>query len=179
MMKPLFFLFLLLAFTGCSSKQAEDINAEQEQVANKVSIFASKDNQKEWVLFADTVDFAEFQNVTLKDPSLLLKQDEKDSARITGQTGIFDYTDRLVTIEGNAVIISYTEQLTIKSKRFFYAIDSGRIWSDTKTVITRGTATVTAKGGMETDAKLTKISLKQQTTRLPASAEELKREKHD
>jgi len=178
-MKQILLLLFFVMLAGCSSEKTEAIDAEQEQLANRVSIFASKDNQKEWMLFAETVDFADMQSATLQHPSLILKQDGQDSASITGNIGIFDYTRRLVSIEGNAVIISYTEKLTIKANRFFYSIDSGRIWSDTKTVITRGTATVTAKGGVETDAKLTKISLKKQTTRLPVSAQELQRGKNE
>lgn len=176
-MKRIFLFLLVFVMVGCSAEKTASIEEEQEQVARKVSIFASKDNQKEWTLYAEAVDFADMQTATLQKPFLLLKQDGKDSASVTGNTGIFDYTNRLVTIEGNAVVTSYTEKLTLKTARIFYDIDTGRIWSDTKTVIKRGTATTTAKGGIETDAKLTKISLKKQTTKLPASERELQREK--
>ncbi len=54
-------------------------------------------------------------------------------------------------------------------------MDKDRIWSDGKTVITRGGAKVTARGGVETDSKLVKIEIKKQTTRLPADARELQK----
>lgn len=175
MRKLLWMLLLALPLCACSDDADEKPDTEHEQVATAVSIFASKDNQKEWVLFAESVNFEDLQSATLYNPSLLLKEDGKDSARVTGKVGIFDYAQKRVTIEGNATIISYTESLKITASRFFYDIDNNRIWSDSKTVITRGSATVTAKGGIVTDNKLSKIELKKQTTRLPLSASELKR----
>lgn len=175
-MKKILWVWLLtFSLCACSGGDANTPDEEHEQLATQVSIFASKDNQKEWVLLARSVNFEDTQSATLYDPSLVLKQNGQDSANITGKVGIFDYTQKRVTIEGNAQIISYTENLKITASRFFYDIESNRIWSDSKTVITRGGATVTAKGGVVTDNKLSKIELKNQTTRLPATTDELKR----
>lgn len=162
-----FFSFVLLAACGGADEAQKD--EEHEQLATEVSIFASKGNQKEWILLADTVNFADAQNATLSHPSLVLKQDGKDSASITGKIGSFDYLKRLVKIEGNAVIESFTEHLTIKTNRFFYNIDTDTIWSDGKTVIIRDGASITAEKGVETNSKLTKIEFRKQTTRVPTS----------
>lgn len=173
-------LFALLVFTlaACGGKEtfAPDENAGM-QVASRVSIFESKDSQKKWLLTAEAVDFADLQSATLKNPELSLKEDGKDSARVSGDAGIFDYSKKLVTIDGNARIVSLTEDVTIAGNRFFYDIDKDRIWSDEKTTVTRGAAKVTARGGVETDSKLTKIELKKQSTRLPKTVRELQRKK--
>ena len=145
------------------------------QIANRVSIFESKDNQKQWVLTADAVDFADLTSATLKNPKLLLKQNGQDSARVSGESGTFDYNQKLVTIEGNAQVNSLTERTLITTERFFYDVNNDRIWSDQKTTITRGTAKSVARGGIETNSKLTRIELKKQSTRLPQQASELKR----
>ena len=145
------------------------------QIANRVSIFESKDNQKQWVLTADAVDFADLTSATLKNPELLLKQNGQDSARVRGESGSFDYNKKLVTIEGNAQVNSLTERTRITTERFFYEVNNDRIWSDQKTTITRGTAKSVARGGIETNSKLTRIELKKQSTRLPQQASELKR----
>lgn len=168
---PFFLSFVLLA--ACGSEDDVQKDEAHEQLATEVSIFASKDNQKEWMLLADTVNFADAKNATLSHPSLLLKQDGKDSARITGETGSFDYSKRWVEIKGNAVIESFTEHLTIKTNRFFYNIDTDTIWSDGKTVITREGASITAEKGVETNSKLTKIEFRKQTTHVPSSVKNL------
>ena len=164
----------LVLLAACGNPQ-QTIPEEQEQLAQQVSIFASKDNQKKWILLADSVNFEDMQSAVLYKPSLLLKQDGEDSARLTGNTGSFNYPKHLVTIEGNAVIQSFLENLTISANRFFYDIDSNTVWSDGKTTITRGSAVSIAKGGVVTDNKLSRIELKKHTTRLPISATELKR----
>lgn len=84
---------------------------------------------------------------------------------------------KLVTIDGNALITSFAEDVVIATEHVFYDVDKDRIWSDSKTTVTRGAAKVTARGGIETDSKLTKIELKKQSTRLPKTAGELQRKK--
>lgn len=167
-------VFCLLVACAKSENFSPDDNAGV-QIANRVSIFESKDNQKQWLLTADAVDFADLTSATLKNPELLLKQDGQDSARVRGDSGTFDYNQKLVTIEGNAQVNSLTERTLITTERFFYDINKDRIWSDQKTTITRGTAKSVARGGIETNSKLTRIELKNQTTRLPKQATELKR----
>ncbi|MGN1058152.1 MAG: LPS export ABC transporter periplasmic protein LptC, partial [Candidatus Avelusimicrobium sp.] len=108
---------------------------------------------------------------------LLLKEDGKDSARVSGDSGTFDYTQKLVTINGNAEIVSFTEDVVITTNRVFYDVNKDRIWSDDKTTVIRGGTKVTARGGVETNSKLTKIELKKQSTRLPENAAELQRKK--
>lgn len=174
-MKKLFSLFFaLFALAACDTSQefAPDENAGM-QVARKVSIFESQDNQKKWILQAESVDFSDLQTATLKNPELLLKENGKDSASVTGKTGSFDYQQKKVSIEGNAKIKSFTQQLLITAERFFYDVNNNRIWSDDKTVITRGGVKVTARKGVVTDSKLTDIEIKQQTTRLPEDTREL------
>lgn len=167
---------LFLAACGGSDSFAPNENAGM-QLASKVSIFESKDSQKKWLLTAEAVDFADLQSATLKNPELLLKENGQDSARVSGDAGTFDYSKKLVTIDGHAQIISFTEDVVIAADRFFYDVDKNRIWSDDKTTVTRGKAKITARGGVETDSKLTKIELKKQSTRLPDNANELKRKK--
>ena len=169
----LFGLLPLLAACGGSDTFSPTEDAGM-QLATQVSIFESKDSQKQWVLRADAVDFSDLKSATLKNPVLLLKENGQDSVQVTGDTGTFDYPHKLVSIDGHAIIKSLTENATITAEQFSYDVDKNRIWSDTKTVITRGGAKVTAKGGVETDSKLSKIELKKQRTRLPARTDELK-----
>lgn len=175
-MRKVFSFLALSALAACSGNNNEmATNEEHAQLATNVSIFASKENQKEWVLLADTVNFSDLQRATLSNPSLLLKQDGQDSASVKGKTGIFDYTQRLVTIEGNARVESFTEHLVITAPAFFYDINTDRIWSNGKTVVKRNDASVTAKGGIVTDSKLNKIEFKNQIIQLPTSVKEFKR----
>ena len=147
------------------------------QMAEKVSIFSSKDNQKEWLLEADSVDFSGMEKATLKKPHLLLNENGEKSAEVSGDMGVFDYTQKLVSISGNAQVVSFTEKLTITAAAFFYQIDTGRIWSDSRTTIVRGTAKSVARGGIVTDSHLKKIELKKQSTRVPKNTKELERSK--
>lgn len=171
-----FFLFSIIPLLAACGGSETFSPAEEAgmQLATQVSIFESKDNQKQWILHADAVDFSDLKSATLKKPVLLLKENGRDSVQVTGETGSFDYPSKLVSIEGHAIIKSLTEKATITAEQFSYDVDKNRIWSDTKTVITRGGAKVTAKGGVETDSKLSKIELKKQTTRLPVRTDELK-----
>ena len=173
-------IFALSLFCAClaacgGNGEVSPKDASDMQLATKVSIFESKDNQKQWILQADTVDFADLKSATLKNPQLLLKQEGKDSARVSGDTGSFDYIKKLVTVEGHAKIDSFTEDVKITANRFFYDVDNDRVWSEGKTVITRGGAKITARGGIETDSKLVKIEMKKQSTQLPQSTRELQR----
>ena len=52
-------------------------------------------------------------------------------------------------------------------------MDKDRIWSDKKTIVTRATAKITARGGIETDSKLTQIEFKKQSTQLPKNLKEV------
>ena len=168
---------LLLALCGlCACGNEKEFSPAENagmQLASNVSIFESQDNHKKWILRAESVDFSSLQNAVLKNPDLLLKENGQDSASVTGKTGTFNYPDKLVTIEGNAKIQSFTENLIITAERFFYDVNNNRIWSDDKTVITRGGVKVTAREGVVTDSKLTDIEIKQQTTRLPEDTREL------
>lgn len=171
---PLTAVTLLLAACGGADSFTPNDDAGM-QVANQVSIFESQDNQKKWLLTADSVDFSDLQSATLKNPRLLLKEDGQDSAHVSGNTGKFDYTRKLVSIDGNAVIKSLTEDVILSTEHIFYDVNRHRIWSNDKTTVVRGSAKVVARGGVETDPKLTKIELKKQATRLPQDMRELQR----
>jgi len=159
--------------TACTAKRAP-VPEEDAQVATNVSIFSSKENQKQWVLQAQSVNFENMQSATLKNPRLLLKENGKDSATVSGDIGIFDYAKQLVTIDGNAIVQSLTQKVRITAPRFFYSVENDRVWSDAKTIITRGTARSVAINGVETNSKLTKIIIKKHATQLPTNIKELK-----
>ena len=170
------FLLGTLLLSACHSKTSTPTGDESDtQLATNVSIFSSQENQKKWVLHADAVNFENMQNATLKNPALMLKENGKDSATVSGQTGSFDYAKQLVTIEGNGVLESLDEKARITAQRFFYDIAQDKIWSDVRTVITRGTARSVAIHGVETDSKLNKISIKKHATQLPKTRRELQR----
>lgn len=166
-------LLLGILLTACASKESTALAEEDAQVATNVSIFSSKENQKQWVLQAQSVNFENMQSATLKEPRLVLKENGEDSATVSGNIGTFDYTEQLVTIEGNAVLQSLTEKARITAPRFFYNVETDRIWSDAKTIITRGTARSVAIHGVETDSKLNKIIIKKHSTQLPKNKQEL------
>lgn len=166
----------ILWLSACE-QPGTDSSAEDAglQVANRVSLFESKGSQKQWLLTAEAVDFADLTSATLKNPELLLKQNGQDSARVQGDSGSFDYTNKLITVEGDARVESLGAKVVITTERFFYDINKDLIWSDQKTTILRGTAKSVAHEGIETDSKLTKIVLKKHTTRLPQDSQELKK----
>ena len=166
-------------FEACGSeKQATPADEDAGmQMAEQVSIFSSKDNQKRWLLQAEAVDFSGMEKATLKKPQLLLNENGEKSAQVSGDIGTFDYPKQLVSIEGNAKAVSYTEDVTLSAARFYYQIDTQRIWSDSRTTITRAGGKIVARAGIETDAKLSKIELKKQTTRVPKNTKNLKRGK--
>jgi len=159
---------------ACSSSKPFSPDEEEVQKAKEVTLFQAKDSENQWVLHADEVDFENMTHAVLTNPHLLLRQDGKDSAEISGKRGILDYNDKTVSIEGDARVHSLTQQILLTTERFFYDIDTDRVWSDKKTLVTRGTAKITARGGIETDSKLQKIEFKKQSTRLPAKLQELK-----
>ena len=176
-MKQLWALFISATLLGaCNTKTSSpDQDEANTQLATNVSIFSSQENQKKWVLHADTVNFENMQSATLKNPQLVLKQNGQDSATVSGQMGSFDYAKQLVTIEGNAVLESLDEKARITAQRFFYDVAQDKIWSDVRTVITRGTARSVAIHGVETDSKLNKIIIKKHATQLPKNRQELQR----
>ena len=173
MKKLLFLLIGLLVLAGCKAKENTAVEEADAQLATRVSIFSSKDNKKEWVLHADSVNFENTQSATLKNPRLLLERPGQGSATVSGNLGAFDYERQLVTIEGNAILESITQHARITAHRFFYDIAKDRIWSDGKTIITRGSARSVAINGVETDSKLKRISIKKHATQLPKNREEL------
>ncbi len=69
---------------------------------------------------------------------------------------------------------SFTQNLTLETDRIYYDVDKDRVWSNAKTVVTRGGVRTVAKNGVETNSKLTQIEFKKQTTALPQTVEELK-----
>jgi len=172
MRKTCFLFALLIGLSACAAEE-EKPAGEDLQRADNVTIFESKDSQHKWLLRADSVDFDNLNSAVLHNPHLLLRENGQDSAEVSGKSGTFDYTKKLVSIEGEALVKSFTENVTLATERFFYDVDKDRIWSDQKTTITRGTANITARGGIETDSKLLKIEFKKQSTQLPADLKEI------
>ena len=166
-------LFCLLGLGACNGKDPSLPSEEEGQKATHVTIFQAKDSQNQWILHADAVTFEDMNSATLINPHLLLREDGKDSAEVSGKRGIMDYGAKTVSIEGNARVHSLTQQVLLTTDRFFYNLDTDLIWSDRKTVVTKGNAKITARGGIETDSKLRKIEFKNQSTQLPASRQEL------
>ncbi|MBQ8844200.1 MAG: LPS export ABC transporter periplasmic protein LptC [Elusimicrobiaceae bacterium] len=171
MKKLVFLLSLAFCLSACSAEE-EKTAGEDLQRAENVTLFESKDSQHKWMLRAEKVDFDDLNSAVLHNPHLLLRENGKDSAEVSGQRGTFDYAKKLVSIEGNALVKSFTEQVTLATDRFFYDVDKDRIWSDKKTTVTRATAKITARGGIETDSKLTRIEFKKQSTQLPKNLKE-------
>ena len=166
-------LICLFSLVACSSKDTALPAEEEGQKATQVTIFQAKDSQNQWVLHADAVTFEDMNSATLTNPHLLLREDGKDSVEVSGKRGIMDYAAKTVSIEGNARVHSLAQQVLLTTDRFFYNLDNDLIWSDKKTIITRGNAKITARGGIETDSKLRKIEFKNQSTQLPIDTKEL------
>lgn len=167
MKKAALFLLGCVLLGACSGKDSFSPDDGDMQRALNVSLFESKDSQKKWILRADEVDFADLNSAVLHNPRLLLRENGQDSAQVSGDRGTFNYSQKLVSIEGNAQVRSFKEKVTLSTDRFFYDVDKDRIWSDKKTIIVRGPAKITARGGIETDSKLVKIEFKKQSTQLP------------
>lgn len=167
------FCLLTLYLAACGSEKNFPPEEGDMQRAVNVTIFESKDSQKKWILHADEVDFADMNNAVLINPHLLLSEGGHPNAEVTGKKGTFDYTAKTVSIEGDAHVRSFAEQTDLSTERFFYDVDEDRVWSDRKTVVTRGNTQVTASGGIETDSKLLVIEFKKQQTRLPQDIREL------
>ncbi len=173
-MKKLPALFLLtLCLAACGGEKEFSPDDGDMQRAENVTIFESKDSQKKWILRADEVDFSDMNNAILLNPHLLLSENGRPDAEVTGKKGTFDYANKIVSIDGNAHVRSFTEQTNLSTERFFYDVENDRVWSDQPTVVTRGNTQVTARGGIETDSKLLVIEFKKQQTRLPQGIREL------
>lgn len=173
-MKKLSALCLLVLFlAACGGEKSLSPEGEDMQRAENVTIFESKDSQKKWILHADEVDFADLNSAVLHHPHLLLSENGQPGAEVTGRKGSFNYTTKIVSIEGNAHVRSFTERTDLSTDCFFYDVDKDRIWSDKKTVVTRANTQVVARGGIETDSKLRVIEFKKQITHLPQTMTEL------
>ena len=178
MKKNFLWLFLILALGACGSDKKFSPNEDPGmQQANTVSIFESKGSQKRWILNSHDVDFSDMQNASLDEPELLLKEDGQNAAKVTAERGLFNYPNKLVTLKGKVKAVSFTQKLTLETHYMYYDVDKDRVWTDAKTVVTRGGVRTTAKNGVETNAKLTQIEFKNQTTRLPQTVEEIKNPK--
>lgn len=170
-------LFLLAAFVfgGCGSDKKFSPNEDPGmQKANTVSIFESKGSQKRWILNSRDVDFSDMQNAALESPELLLKENGQDSAKITAERGIFNYPSKLVTLRGKVKATSFTQKLTLETDHMYYDVNKDRVWTEAKTIVTRGGVRTTAKNGVVTNSKLTQIEFKRQTTQLPQTLQEIK-----
>lgn len=173
-MKHIWLLVLILALAGCGKSPVSSEDEGGVQQAERVSIFESKGSQKKWVLDAEEVNFSDLNNAVLTNPVLLLKENGKDSAGVNGKVGTFNYEKRQVTIEGDAEVKSFKEDILITTDQFFYDVDNDRIWSNDRTTVVRGKTRVVARQGIETDSKLERIEFKKQQTRLPDTVDELR-----
>lgn len=168
----------LLSAAGCGGEKNFSPNEEPGlQTANTVSIFESKSSQKRWVLNSKNVDFSDMQNAVLEKPELLWKEEDADSGKVTSDRGLFNYTQKLVTLTGRVKAESFLQNLTLETDRIYYDVNKDRVWTDQKTVVTRGGIKTVAKNGVETNSKLTQIEFKNQATQLPATVDELKNAK--
>ncbi len=172
-MKKIGWLLLLGLLAACGGENSFSPDDGELQQAHSVTLFESKDSQNKWILHADTVDFEDMAHAVLTNPHLILRENGQDSADITGKRGILDYAQKLVRIEGDVRVHSLTQKILLTADHIFYDLDKDRVWSDKKTIVTRGSAKITAKNGIETDSKLRQIEFKNQTTQLPADPQEL------
>lgn len=174
-MKKLPWLIITLSMlAACGGEKTFSPDDEQIQQAREVTLFESKNSQNKWILHADKVDFEDMTHAVLTHPHLLLRENGQDSTEVSGKRGVLNYAKKLVSIEGDVRVHSLLENVLLTTDRVFYDIDKDRVWSDKKTLVTRGTAKITAKNGIETDSKLRKIQFKKQRTQLPADPTELK-----
>lgn len=173
--QTLWILVCLLLTAACGSDKKFSPNEDPGmQKANVVSIFESKASQKQWILNSKDVDFSDMENAALDEPELILKENGKDSARITAKRGIFNYPQKMVTLKGDVKARSFTQNLTLDTDHLFYDVNKDRVWTEAKTIITRGGVKTTAQNGVVTNSKLTQIEFKRQSTQLPKTVEELK-----
>ncbi len=166
-------LFVLVCLAACSADKPLSSDDEDVQQATDVTLFESKDSQNKWVLHADKVNFEDMTRAVLINPHLMLRENGQDSTEVSGKRGTLDYANKLVSIDGNVRVNSLLQKILLTSDHIYYDIDKDRIWSDSKTVVTRGSGKITAKNGIETDSKLHKIQFKKQTTQLPTNPDEL------
>ena len=166
---PALCIFFLL--TACGQPD-NPLPQEDTQYADQVTLFESKDSQNKWLLHADRVNFEDIMHAELINPHLTLRENGVATTEVSGKKGILNYSKKLVSIEGDAKVHSLKEHTLLTTERFFYNLDTNRIWSDKKTFVTRGNTKITAKGGIETDSKLHKIEFKKQHTQLPEDIRE-------
>lgn len=166
-------LIVVLSLTACSEQDAFSPDDGELQQAKQVTLFESKDSHNKWILRAEEVDFQDTEHAVLIRPHLLLRENDQNSAEVSGDRGILNYAQKVVRIEGNARVHSFTENLLLTTDHFSYDINKDLVWSDDKTWITRGNTKITAKKGIETDSKLKQIKFKKQTTQLPTDPAEL------
>lgn len=171
-------LCLCILTAACGSDKKFSPNEEPGmQKANVVSIFESKQSQKQWMLNSKDVDFSNMENAALDQPELILKENGQDSARITAARGVFNYPQKVVTLKGKVKAQSFTQNLVLETDHLFYDVNKDRVWTDAKTVVTRGGVRTTAQNGLVTNSKLTQIEFKRQSTQLPQTVDELKNAK--
>ncbi|MDR0645420.1 MAG: LPS export ABC transporter periplasmic protein LptC [Elusimicrobiota bacterium] len=173
------FAALILAFElcACARDNRGNENYETAQQASDVIISQSESGHAQWVLYADKADF--YQDAPsysiMQNPHIIFKKNDKDDSDIKSETGRYDIDRRLITMSGNVVGISKTENAKIETEKIFYDMRTKKIWSDANVLLTRGGLIVKGKG-LKANSDFSEIEIFKQQTKLPKNIEDLKAE---
>jgi LPS export ABC transporter protein LptC len=174
-----FFIILIIAVlsSACARDNRSNENYETAQQASDVIISESESGSAQWVLYADKADF--YQDApsysVMQNPHIIFNKNDKENSNIKSKTGRYDVDKRLISMSGNVVGISKTENVTIETEKIFYDMRTKKIWSDVNVRLTRRGVIVKGEG-LKANSDFSEIEIFKQQTKLPKNIEDLKAE---
>lgn len=170
------FLILLLAFFAACNGDKGQVSQEKgpQQEANKVIISQAQNAQNDWRLTADKAEFFDVQNqVRLYGTVLISSKNGVQDSTLKAKEGWFDISKNLIVLQGNVQITSLEQGLKIKTAKVYYDTEKKEAWSVSPIKMTRGKATLAAKG-FKANQDFSQIELFNQKTNLPKTMQDFK-----
>jgi LPS export ABC transporter protein LptC len=177
-MRKAFIIFFIAALSyACARDNRSNENYETAQQASDVIISESESGRAQWVLYADKADF--YQDApsysVMQNPHIIFNKNGKENSNIKSKIGRYDIDKRLITMSGNVVGISKTENAKIETEKIFYDMRTKKIWSDADVLLTRGGVSVKGKG-LKANSDFSEMEIFKQQTKLPKNIEDIKAE---
>lgn len=124
----------------------------------------SKDELK-WDLICRFAEIDEFKNtLTCINTKILIYKDKKQASEMISEKAFADLNKKLFFLEENAYIKSYTQGISLKTKKVFFDYKTEKIYSNTKTIIYKDKIEIISEG-FEAKSDLSNIKIKKHTTK--------------
>lgn len=154
----------LLALAACYHPASEAVE-EGHELLEEFAMTQSRDGKPAWRLEAPEGKLTFAGKAELRRPRVQFYRDGRPASNLEAREARLDASSRDIALEGDVVIRSPEEKMTLRTSRLDYLAKREVFVSDAPVEVDRPGARIRGKG-LEADSTLSEIRIRQQVTTL-------------